>query len=153
MIKSSPVHPQRSTETQWEMVKAKHHPTPAPPSPIPGAISPSQAHLDMPGGAQGAPGQVEPQSKDSEEGTPLSRAVLGEPQPQCPDMTPTTMGQEEQLQIHFWTGGVAAWGVGHVMGCWERSPWTVGHLGKKQEVGMGIDLDDLGRNNCGRREA
>lgn len=149
------MHPQGSTEREWQIAKPKHHPAPVPPRPIPGAISPWQDHLCMPRGEQGAPGQVGTQSKDSEEGTPLSRASWD-----CPrrGFTPTSQYNDgPQRAKRTSSRSPSRPSMGHVMWCQGRAFWDCTRfimecLGKKSEVGKGIDLDDLGRNNCEKIE-
>lgn len=94
-----------------------------------------------------APGQAGTQAKGCPKkvSAPASRYDTHHDGPRGPPPDPL---------LYWW---VAAWGVGYVTGCQGGAfldciKLIMGCLGKIPEVGKGMDLNYLGRNNCGKRE-
>lgn len=101
-----------------------------------------------------AQGQARTQIKDSEEGLPCLGPSWG-----CHTRASTPVSRCETHQdgstvAHLLDGELLPRGMGHFMGCGARAfqdctRLTTGCLGKAPEVGKGVDLGDLGMNECG----
>lgn len=148
VIKAPCTHPQRSRGRQWWVGGPQIISCQLTPRPIPGAVSPSEAHLPKPGGSRGY---------SKADGNPAwglrGGDTLSGPSQGCPRCD--THHQESTLEHLLKWGRFLPRGMEHIMGCkakafWDCKGFIMGCLGEKAKVRKGRDLDDLGRNKRGK---